>query len=1261
MIHIYDDQRKNFIRCRALLDTCATANFITESAVKRLNLHVESHTLQINTINATGTLSKGIVQIIIQSTHNEFLKRLTCLTIPVIANSIPSEVFPRESIKIPANIKLADSNFHVPGPVDLLIGSGATLSLFSVGQINISKDDRDLYLQKTRLGWVVAGDTSKHKNSKPSMCCLTNLENQVTKFWMIEEIHADKPKSREEVKCETFFNETVSRNPDGRYTVRLPFRDLNKRIGESRSIALKRLLSLERKFNSNDILKQEYTKIIEEYKKLGHISVVEDFDDDKYYMPHHAVFKESSNTTKIRIVFDVSAKSINGTSLNDTLLVGPTIQDKLFEHLIRFRTYNYVISADIEKMYHQVWVHPEDRRYQRLLWRENGEIKTFQLNTLTFGVSSSPFLAIQTIKKLADDEQQTFPRAANILRNHLYVDDLLSGAVTIKEAREIRDEITALLQRGGFNIRQWASNDLRVINDMANESLHLNLTLDTDSSLKTLGVSWSTQDDKIYYSAHPIDNIGILTKRKILSEIAKIFDPIGLMGPIIIYAKKLMQDVWQAGIHWDESVSQTIYTEWSEFVKQLQNMRRVTFDRQILLKEYHDVQIHGFCDASSIGYGACIYTRCVGKDKKIISRLICSKSRVAPLKIITIPRLELCGALLLARLFADIHKTLNISPNRVIFWCDSTIVLNWLKTSPHLLKTYVANRVTEITEITDTIEWRHIRSEDNPADTISRGQLPRAFLQNNTWREGPSWLTKEESEWPHETIPTIKIPELKINTCLITTINKPEIFQKYSTFSKICRIIAYCLRFKSDNKYVGPLCSKEINEAEIRILKLLQITNFSQDIKEIKTKDSQYKGKFIHLNPFLDERGLMRVGGRLQNSKLLNFAQKHPILLPSRHQLTDKIIREIHEKHYHAGIQTTLYTLRQKYWILDGRNQVRKVIRSCIRCHRFAANTIEYKMGNLPSTRVCETIPFSNTGIDFCGPFYIKEKKYRNRTRIKVYVCIFVCMSIKAVHLEVVSDLSTDGFLATLRRFIARRGIPKNIYSDNGSNFVGANNQLREIYALLNSNKHQELVLKYASEHRLSWHFILPAAPHFGGLWESMVKLFKHHFKRVVGDSLFIFEELNTFTIQVEGILNSRPITSLSSDPNDLLALTPSHYLIGKPLTSLPKRDFTSVSDNRLSIWEHISKVRQDFWARWSLEYLNELQKRIKWMKDGPKIENGTVVLIKDKNMPCTQWTLGRIIQLHPGEDKVVRAATIKTANGELRRATKYLCPLPVD
>lgn len=547
------DCKNNLVKCRALLDTCSTTNFISESVVRRLGIPVVANSMPIGAINATSTKSRGLVRATVQSIHDDFRKELTCLIVSTITELVPSETFPREAIKIPSNIKLADPNFHLPRPVDLLIGSGTTLSLFRIGQINLSHAGHDLYIQKTRLGWVVAGSTSFCSSAKSMNCQLIELENRITKFWAIEKLSGTHPKSKEEIECEAHFAKTTLRNAEGRYVVSLPFRNTSKHLGESRNMAIKRFLALERKFERNASFKDEYTRAFEQYLISDYITAIDNAELDGYYMPHHAVLKESSDTTKIRIVFDASAKTTTDTSLNDVLMVGPMIQDTLFTHLIRFRTYEYAITADIEKMYLQVLVREDERKYQRVVWRKNDRVETFQLNTLAFGVSSSSFLAIRTLHQLANDECRVFPRAVEILKTHLYVDNLLSGANDIDEARLIRDDITALLARGGFNIRQWASNDERIIKDMPTRALHASLAFDTDRSLKTLGISWSIRNDEIYYSTNPIQNTERLMKRIVLSAVAKIFDPLGLLGPVVLCAKKLMQDVWRSGVHWNES------------------------------------------------------------------------------------------------------------------------------------------------------------------------------------------------------------------------------------------------------------------------------------------------------------------------------------------------------------------------------------------------------------------------------------------------------------------------------------------------------------------------------------------------------------------------------------------------------------------------------------------------------------------------------------------------------------------------------------
>lgn len=1284
----------DMIRARASLDTCATAHFITEEFAKKLQLPLTPCSISIGAINSMNTTSKFSIKLTIKSLYNEFEKTLTFFTVPEITNRTPDNPFPRHSISIPPHINLADPNFQTPGGIDLLIGSGATLSLFSIGQINLSTTHHDLHLQKTLLGWTIVGEAPITRSNHNARCHMLKLDEQLEKFWKSEELPMTQMRSADEIECENHFKKTTTRAPDGRYIVRLPFREPAQALGDSRSMAVRRLHALEKRLNSDENLKTAYASVIQEYRDLGHMSAVDDPLDDGNYLPHHAVIKNASETTKVRVVFDASAKSKSGVSLNELLLVGPTIQYKIFTHLIRFRMHKFLIMADIEKMYRQVLMHPDDRKFLRIVWRVDGSIKTFQLNTVTFGVASAPFQAIRTVIQLAQDHATEFPTAAKILLRDLYVDNLLTGADTVDELIKIREEITQLCDRGGFNMREWASNSDRALLDAPAQILHKNFSSCDNATLNTLGVAWDAGSDQIMYTVNPPPSRPKVTKRFILSEIAKLFDPLGLFGPIILRSKIIMQELWKLKIGWDESVPSNLHTSWSAFAEELGLIDNFKIERRLLIDNPTNIEIHGFCDASQVGYGAAIYVRSKNRQGKIMCRLCCAKSRVAPLKTITIPRAELCASTLLAKLYEETRDAWDFAPQQIIFWSDSTITLSWIKTSPHLLKIFVANRVSEIQSLTATCQWRHVRSEQNPADALSRGQNPSEFLNNTLWFDGPSWLLRDEGDWPRggEQLKG-ELPETRGNLCLLTQTGKArtnelvDIVAGFSSYSRAIRIIAYCVRFyracqkkvdptlhtqntckdynvieltiKNSTYQINSVSIDERNKAEVRMLKIIQASQFSKEI-ELLSKATLTSGNLISLGPFFDDEGLIRVGGRLRNASI-TFSHKYPILLPSRHHITKLIIKEIHEVNYHAGIQTSLGLMRHKFWLIDGRQQIRSVIRKCVTCFRVNPTPVEFKMGNLPRSRLENARPFFNTGIDFCGPIFIKENKFRNLKRIKAYICVFVCMSTRAIHLEVVSDLSTEGFLGAFKTFAARRGLPANVHSDNGTNFVGANNELQAVYALMQSETFKSEIVNFAVNKNIRWHFIPPLSPHFGGIWEAAVKVFKHHFKRVVGEKMFTFVEVRTLTAEIEAILNSRPICALSSDPNDRSALTPAHFLIGQPMTMLPDTDLIHVPENRLSSWRLIAQAIQHFWKRWQAEYLHELQKRKKWNKDADNLEVGTIVLIKDKGLPPTQWALGRVIEVHPGEDGIVRAATVKTTKTELKRCVNMFCPLPIN
>ncbi|XP_076764827.1 uncharacterized protein LOC143431770 [Xylocopa sonorina] len=699
----------------------------------------------------------------------------------------------------------------------------------------------------------------------------------------------------------------------------------------------------------------------------------------------------------------------------------------------------------------------------------------------------------------------------------------------------------------------------------------------------------------------------------------------------------LLQKILTIKTDWDESLPMDLHTEWNQYYKQLPLLNKLVFQRRTVARSPTTVEIHGFCDASEKTYAACLYVRTIDEYGHIHVQLLAAKSRVAPLKTQSVPRLELCGALLLTSLLTTTKEALHIKIYRTVMWTDSMIVLHWIRASPHLLKTFVANRVSEIQSRTDTADWRHISTSENSADLISRGQQPREFIQPSSWQFGPTWVSREESSWPKEQLePCVIIPEQKTATCMNLSTIDANILDKFSSRHKMQRIAARCLRWKKNNQGKGGLTADELARVHDAFIKLLYRVHFSTELHKLKINQGDVGGKFQRLAIFLDKDGILRVGGRLRHSPI-PFSQHNPIPLPKAHATT-LIIQSEHHSHLHAGVQNTLYAVRRWYWPIDGRSQVWKALRNCIPCIRARPPAVNYTMGDLPES--------------------VLYQRAKTSKQHKAYVAVFVCLAVKAVHLELVSDLTSEGFIAALKRFIARRRLCKAIYSDNGRNFVGANNELQELQELIKSDDHNQQLGKFLENRAIKWNFIPPRTPHFGGLWEAAVKSFKYHLTRVAGTEPFTFENFNTLIIEIEAVLNSCPLTPISSDPSDLIVLTPEHFLIGESLTSLRERNFVDVPTNRLSAWQHIQKLKQHFWKRWHLEYLNELTERGKWKKGTHPIKEGTIVLLREDNVPPMQWILGRVLKAHLGSDGVVRVVTVKTATSVFDRSVKGLAPL---
>ena len=478
------------------------------------------------------------------------------------------------------------------------------------------------------------------------------------------------------------------------------------------------------------------------------------------------------------------------------------------------------------------------------------------------------------------------------------------------------------------------------------------------------------------------------------------------------------------------------------YKSQLPILSRVRFPRFIALEDSAEIQIHGFCDASEKAYGACLYFRSTNSQGIHHSELICSKSRVAPIKTKSLPKLELCAVTLFVQLYIATTRSLQINFTRTVYWSDATIVLNCINSPPHTLPIFEANRVAEIQAATQSRDWRHVRTHENPADFISRGQYPQDFLNNVLWMHGPDWLIKDESLWPKFDFKSQKDTDEHIKPSSVSlkiTQGDLPLWTKYSTFKGLQRVVAYYLRFlkntnnkNKNSRLHGTLSRDELNSAHSTIIRNIQSDGLPEELNALTRKqDLDRKSSILCLHPFLD-KGIVKVGGRLNHAALPEL-QKHPIVLPKKHNLTKIIIRDEHLKPGHAGVNATLYGIRETYWPLGGRNVTRHVIRQCITCFRAKPREVNYPMGDLPQKRITFNRPFFHVGVDYCGPFFTKEYRHRNRTKIKTYVSIFVCFATKAVHLELANNFTAEAFLACLKRFFARRGVAFSMHSGNGT------------------------------------------------------------------------------------------------------------------------------------------------------------------------------------------------------------------------------------
>lgn len=1288
----------------ALLDKGSDTTLCEERLLHQLKVKGEERTFSLTTVNSSSKQKRGLIASLeVMPLNSDDVVHITeawsvdklCITTQGLPTHDDLRKWPHLSdLTVPA----IDAK-----EVQLLIGTDTPEVFWTLEERRGNM--KEPYAVKSILGWTIVGPVSNQASchSLNAFSLSVNddkLMNQVEKFWKADfgdpMLSVDEAMSVEDRRALKAMEEGLAL-VDGHYQVALPWRLNEPDKVDNRQLAESRLQSLKRRLKKNNDILQKYKSVIEDHIDKGYARRLPDesihqTDKAVWYLPHHAVFN-ARKPDKLRVVYDCAAKW-KGLSLNDQLLQGPDMTNSLVGVLTRFRERPIALASDIEAMFLQVKVHPKDRDMLRFLWYEDGDLDKppteFQMLSHVFGATSSPSIAGFALRRTAEDNRENFDvNVVNSVYRNFYVDDFLKSVSTVDEARDMAKNITSLLQRGGFRLTKWISNDMSVLNTIPEEERAKSVKkLDFESlpNERTLGVHWEIETDRLGLQADV--KIKPLTRRGILSAMSSVFDPLGIVAPFMLPAKLLLQSLCKQNIQWDDPIPDEAAIKWSRWLKELPNLSRVSIPRclePITLGRIVNRELHHFGDASQSAYGAISYLRSEDINGRFNVSFLLGRSRLAPVKTTTIPRLELSAAVLAVKQDCILRKELDLPIQSSWFWSDSMAVLRYIFSENRRFSTFVANRVSIIHEGSDVNQWYYVDTKNNPADDASRGLSATELSSDSArWLKGPEFLHMRRDSWPKQPCDLKEIeeddPEVKREKNVNSLQSKETdplatVLEAFSSWDRLRLAVAWLLRFKrflvssyrirhgqqkmSGPVIRGPVSVREIKESEIEIIKLVQRSRFQQEMKCLDKKDKLVENTrtkvvprsspVYKLNPIVID-GLLCVGGRLENATIPERS-KHPPLLPKSHHVSELIIRHYHQMYGHAGKEHVLSLIRREFWIIGARVLVKRLISQCFDCRRRHAPCCEQVMANLPQDRLNpDKPPFSYVGVDYFGPIQVK----RGRTVVKRYGCLFTCLVTRAVHIEIAHSLDTCSFIDALYRFINRRGKPLLIRSDNGTNFRGAERELRESIQQWND----QAIQKVMRQREIQWLFNPPAASNMGGVWERLIRSIREILRAILKEQMVDDETLLTVITHVEAILNSRPLTPCSDDPKDENPLTPNQILLMRDEASLPPGVFEKDDCYGRRRWRQAQYIVDQFWKRWLREYLPRLQERSKWNAPRRNIAVNDVVLVVDQSAPRGSWPLARVLEVNKGRDGYVRSVKLKTKSSILTRPVNKLCLL---
>ncbi|XP_055527350.1 uncharacterized protein LOC129719971 [Wyeomyia smithii] len=891
---------------------------------------------------------------------------------------------------------------------------------------------------------------------------------------------------------------------------------------------------------------------------------------------------------------------------------------------------------------------------------------------MTFGACCSPSSA-QFAKNLnAERFKPEFPTAYEAITKSHYVDDMLISVASEEEAIRVAKDVKHVHAQGGFEIRNWLSNS-RAVTTALHEERQVEKCLDLSSELsaeKVLGMWWNTTLDfftfKIgwtRYDATLLKGTKRPTKRGVLRILMSIYDPLGLIAHFLSYLKFLLQEIWRSGVDWDEEINDDAVTKWQGWLNVLPQVENVKIARcyfpSFPVSEADEIQLHTLVDAGKNGMAAVSFLRTI-KDGKIHCSLVASKTKVAPLKLTSVPRLELHAAVIGTRLSLTLLDTLSIGITKKFYWSDSRDVLCWINSDHRRYSQFVGFKVTEILEATEASEWRYVPSKLNVADDATKWAGCPDLSAESRWLNGPDFLWTTTDAWPQISIRNDSTNvELTANCLIHCTIPEPFIkVENFSSWNHLKRVSAWVLRFPTNcrsKRRKEPMLTRELTKrelccAETHLLLIAQRVGYPQEwfalCNATKSDRALVKSSPLYkLMPCLDENGLMRMRTRIGACQFATNDAKKPIILPRKHHITALIVSHYHEKYHHHYHETVINEIRQKFQISRLRPCYFQARRNCQRCKNDQTSPKPPIMADLPPGRLAAfSRPFTHVGIDYFGPIEVVV----GRRVEKRWGTLATCLTVRAIHIEIVHSLTTSSCIMAIQNFIARRGQPRNIYSDRGTNFVGAQRELQQ----LNESIDHDLIMREFTNTETEWVFNPPQAPHMGGSWERLIRAVKVNMMTVIATKR---------PREIENTVNSRPLTHVPVDDDSGPALTPNHFLLGssngvKPLVTLDSSGRVLKQN-----WCCSQIIANQFWKRWVNDYLPEITRRSKWFHPVKPIVAGDVVVIVDPKLPRNCWPKGKIISATPSRDGQVRVATVRTANGVYQRPVTQLAVLDVQ